>query len=173
MKAINQNYIFTKHEFKKLSTIFLVLLIGLFFNNTVFALDSIFSPGYTYRCKIEYIQLDLITGIETVYKITTQFKSEEQQCSEGSGKLAKKLVKWVKKRDTNIIVNLNTVVSCKIREEQVFFAEWFKYRECKEKYYQKVIDYIVNEHPSQLLNRMKLYENMSTPNEELSPTYKE
>jgi hypothetical protein len=173
MKVINQNYIFTKHEFKKSSMIFLILLIGLFFNNTVFALDSIFSPGYTYRCKIEYTQLNLNTGIETVYKITTQFKSEEKQCSDGSGKLAKKLVKWVKKSDTNIIVNLNTVVSCKIREEQIFFAEWSKYRECKEKYYQKVIDYIAKKHPVQSLNRMKLYENMSTPNEELTPTYKE
>jgi predicted Holliday junction resolvase-like endonuclease len=137
-------------------------LIGLTFSNTIVA--NVWTSEYTYRCKIEYIQLDLITGKETIYKNTTQFDSDKkEQCNEGYKKLAKKLVEWVKKRKTNIIANLNTVVSCKEKEEQVFFAEWYKYEECKEKYYQKVIDYIIEKHPVQMLHRMKLYENITTP----------
>jgi hypothetical protein len=54
---------------KKIPTTLLVLLTGLIFNTTAFALFD----ADMHRCKIEYTQLDVLTGVEKTYKYTTQF----------------------------------------------------------------------------------------------------
>jgi hypothetical protein len=129
-------------------SILLFLLIILTFSNCVFA-ESANTPK---RCKVEYTQLDLITGTETIYKETSQFEYLDE-CKKGLEKLAPKVYKWVDENNTNIISKINEF-KCKTKNNYYknfpFFSyEWGRYRDC-ETYKQKLSVYLVNKYPNQI-----------------------
>jgi hypothetical protein len=115
----------------------LILLIGLTFNNTasagLFGIDGLFS-GSDFRCKIEYTQLDLSTGLHKVVKITTQMDVTEAEsrfnmCNRSVPRLDAKIDDWVDD-GTNIVVNL-TGIYCKERENSWgLWQSWGKYDLC-------------------------------------------
>jgi hypothetical protein len=137
-------------------------LIGLLFSNSVFAEAS----EYYKRCKVEYTQLDLITGTETIYTDTSQFLVVDH-CKEGLERLPEKLYKWVDKKNTNVIVKINEF-RCQIGNVGKFTNwkwslnstylsyDWGKYRTC-EKYIQKLSDYLVDKYPNKI--GAKVYQN--------------
>jgi hypothetical protein len=130
-------------------SILLFLLIILTFSNCVFA-ESTNTPK---RCKVEYTQLDLITGTETIYKETSQFTNYIDYCKEGLKRLPKKVYKWVDKRTTNIITKINAF-KCKVKNFDKYngmnFKEyWGIYRKC-ETYIQKLSAYLVDKYPNQI-----------------------
>jgi hypothetical protein len=130
-------------------------LIGLIFNNTAFAEKS----EYYKRCRVEYTQLDLITGTETIYKDTSQFLVVDH-CEEGLKRLPEKLYKWLDEKDTNVIVRINEF-RCQIGnvgrftnwewslESTWFSYDWGKYRTC-ETYIQKLSEYLVDKYPNKI-----------------------
>jgi hypothetical protein len=121
------------HNMKKLLSI-LTLFTGLTFVNTVFAWDD--KEG---RCKVEYTMLDLITGVETDYKDTGQWRVENH-CNMGAKNLDKKIAKRVQENTTSMITRLNAF-ECKIRGERVWYEiklQWAGYYVCAE-YHQKNI----------------------------------
>jgi hypothetical protein len=130
-------------------SILLFLLIILTFSNCVFASED---DSFEKKCKVEYTQLDLITGTEVVYKNTSQF-FEIDHCEVGFEKIAPKLDKWVDENNTNIITKINEF-KCKaksINREWIFvnFAEWSRYRDCR-KYKQKLSAYLVDKYPNKI-----------------------
>jgi hypothetical protein len=123
----------------------LILLIGLTFSNTVSAfflgIDGVNSSP-DIRCKIEYSQLDLSTGIHTVHKVTSQVPhnnaelSWEGICLKVIPNLVDKINDWVSEKDTNIVANL-TEMYCKTRDANWFlWHDWTKYKRCY--YYQNM-----------------------------------
>jgi hypothetical protein len=129
----------------------LTILI-LTFSNSVFA--DVDDDYHEKRCKVEYTQLDLISGTETIYKNTSQFADVgEGYCDEGLKKLSKKVYKWVDKKNTNVITKINEF-QCKIKNVSPFSGwnfdySWGKYRDC-ETYIQKLSAYLVDEYPNQI-----------------------
>jgi hypothetical protein len=144
-------------------------LIGLLFSNFVFA----GAPGtFEKRCKVEYTQLDLITGTETIYKETSQFKNYVDHCKEGLKRLSKKLYKWLDKNNTNIISNISAF-KCQVGNHDRFtncdFSlrcvgyHWGRYRTC-ETYSQKISAYLVDKYPNKIgTNVYKEFNSIKTP----------
>jgi hypothetical protein len=135
-------------------------LIGLLFSNSVFAIDWYFDK----RCKVEYTQLDLITGTETIYKNTSQFGNVSvYYCDEGLERLAPKVYKWVDKNNTNIITKIN-LFQCKIKNVKSYISyNWSKYRDCKE-YIPKFSAYLVDKYPNQIgASIYKEFNSIETP----------
>jgi hypothetical protein len=131
---------------KKL-TIFLISITLLTFSNSVFA-----GQYYPKRCKVEYTQLDLITGVETIYKETSQFEVEDH-CMEGLERLAPKVYKWVDEKNTNIVTKINEF-SCKVKNifpYNSFYLKylWGIYRVCQT-YKQKLSAYLVDKYPNKV-----------------------
>jgi hypothetical protein len=124
----------------------LVLFICLIFSNTSFAIPGWlgFSSDQA-RCKVNYTRLNLITGIETVKKHTTQHDDDyddsdynndigisnlNYNCTMAVGKLYEKINKWQEKSRTNIVANM-TVMYCKSRSKDgIFSNEWSSYKQC-------------------------------------------
>jgi hypothetical protein len=131
--------------------IFLLLII-LTFSNSAFASEDSFEK----RCKVEYTQLDLITGTENIYKNTSQF-AITNHCEEGLKRLSKKVYKWVDERNTNIITKINAF-KCKIKNihSKYFTYIWSRYRDCGANI-QKLSAYLVNEYHKQI--GAKIYKN--------------
>jgi hypothetical protein len=102
---------------------------------------------YEKRCKVEYTQLDLITGQEKIYKNTSQFFKVDH-CREGLKKLSKKVYKWVDKNNTNIVTKINEF-RCKVKNRDDIKGYWGKYRDC-DTYIQKLSEYLVNEYPNKI-----------------------
>jgi hypothetical protein len=122
-------------------------LIGLLFSNSIFA-------GYIFekRCKVEYTQLNLITGTETIYKETSQFEVQDA-CKEGLKRLTPKVDKWIKRNSLNIISKINEF-RCKDKNISdyswaVIRKSWGVYRTC-ETYAQKLSAYLVDKYPNQI-----------------------
>jgi hypothetical protein len=130
-------------------------LIILTFSNSVFASGV----GFEKRCKIEYTQLDLITGTEIIYKETSQFVDTDY-CDEALKRLTPKVYKWIDANNTNIITKINAF-QCKVKGENrdyilAYFLDWGKYRDCKT-YIQKFSAYLVDKYPKQI--GAKVYQN--------------
>jgi hypothetical protein len=131
-------------------SILLILLVGLLFSNFVSALEI---GSFEKRCKVEYTQLDLITGVETIYKETSQFTFIDH-CKEGLKRLDNKVYKWVDKKSTNIITKINEF-RCKIKNIDkhngwsLHGEHWGKYRDCV-KYIPKLSGYLVEKYPNQI-----------------------
>jgi hypothetical protein len=146
-------------------SILLLLLIILTFSNSIFARESEQS-AYEKRCKVEYIQLDLITGTETIYKDTSQFKVLDY-CEEGLERLSKKLDKWVDKKNTNIITKINEF-KCKVKNGIPIFPwvtsyVWSRYRDC-ETNIQKLSAYLVDKSPNKIgANIYKEFNSIEAP----------
>jgi hypothetical protein len=155
---------------KKLLTIFLILF---FFSNNVFAFSfgdifksikkhfvSEFYLGTSdARCKVEYTQLDLNTGIEKSIKYTSQFFLDYlpkggNVCYLATQDLSDKINLWMKESENNVVANM-TVVNCKERSfyiSRVFFWEsedrWGEYKSCDDEFNMQLVDWI--ERPEQL-----------------------
>jgi hypothetical protein len=140
---------------KKIPTTLLILLAGLIFNNAAFALFN----KDQYRCKMEYTQLDVLTGTEKAYKDTTQFDVTDDYCAKGTGNLKTKLLIWMYEKPTNIIVHLNEVM-CKRRSGGIFSDNWSGYKDCiadddRIGYKQEIADYLSSVRPLQVNNSLK------------------
>jgi hypothetical protein len=151
----NSGVILTCLKNIKKITILTTMLITLTFSNNVLA--GIFSDigrafDDIYRCKIEYTQLNIVDGVETATKETTDFDDDSgNQCDNGTTKLIKKLYNWLEESPNNMIVKLDVQVKCKEEKlHNVTSFYWGSYKACKEEYTQKIIDYVVNKYPIQI-----------------------
>jgi hypothetical protein len=121
---------------KKLSI--LTLFIVLAFGNTAFAYDDV--EG---RCKVEYTMVNLITGVETDYKNTGQWRVENH-CNMGAKNLDKKIAERVNKNNTSMIARLNAF-ECKLRNEEVWYSfklQWTGYYVCSEIHQKRIMELI-------------------------------
>jgi hypothetical protein len=140
-----------------------ILLVGLLFSNSAFASRE---DSFEKRCKVEYTQLDLITGVENIYKNTSQF-FEIYHCKEGLEKLSKKVYKWLDKNHINIIAKINAF-QCKVKSvDRRYFIyktpDWGKYRDCKT-YIPKLSAYLVDKYPNQIgASIYKEFNSIETP----------
>jgi hypothetical protein len=159
---------------KKLLITFLILFS---FSNNVFAFSfgdffkdffGIEKPAETLekstdannvRCKVEYTQLDLNTGIEKSIKHTSQLYIDYlpnggNVCYLVTQDLSDKINIWMKESENNVVANM-TVVNCKERSfyiSRVFFWEsedrWGEYKSCDDEFNMQLVDWI--ERPEQL-----------------------
>jgi hypothetical protein len=151
---------------KKLITTFLILFT--FSNYTVagffgdFFKDIFSKPGETpwsekhlntseARCKVEYTQLDLATGLEKNVKHTTQYvfidmPKEEDIMYLSAQDLTDKINTWLNENKNNVITNL-TIINCK--EKKLYINQtaswrsemrWSEYKGCPDEYNIKLID---------------------------------
>jgi hypothetical protein len=116
---------------KKILLIF-ILFTSTTFINVAFALDGWFSPDRA-RCKVEYTRLDLVTGIETHKKTTSQYYDEdslEDNCDMYNIYLADKVKSWLMEDKKNIIVDMSFMY-CKTRTDDGIFSNvWTEYEQC-------------------------------------------
>jgi hypothetical protein len=130
----------------------LVVFIYLIFSNTTFAIPGWFGPDNA-RCKVNYTRLNLITGIETNIKITTQYTdrdSLEHNCNDGSWDLSDKIEDWMKKSRLNIVADLS-VMYCKTRTDDGIFSNvWSDYKQCSTAYSKIVSGFISGRYPNQM-----------------------
>jgi hypothetical protein len=155
---------------KKLTTIFLILFA---FSNNIFAsffgdifrgVGGYFTKEYAIvvtnvRCKVEYTQLDLTTGIEKSIKHTAQFylfhlPNGGNVCYLSTQDLSDKINEWLNESDNNVVANM-TVVNCKERitynTRLNFFKteqRWNEYKSCDDEFNAHLVDWL--ERPKQL-----------------------
>jgi hypothetical protein len=109
------------------------------------------------RCKIEYTQLDLNTGLEKTVKHTSQFKynvlhfylPKADTCYLSTQDFTDKMNTWLNENPSNIITNM-TVVNCK--SKIVYYKQtrplnavedrWGKYKSCDDEYNINLIDWL-------------------------------
>jgi hypothetical protein len=153
--------------------IFLILFTLLTFSNTAFAgfFGDIFDDFFgirdvkswneasgsvnSVRCKVEYTQLDLNTGIEKVVKHTSQQQTSfnympagQNTCYLSTQDLTEKMNAWLNKSSSNIITNM-TVINCKSRrlyssKFTLRFVEnrWDEYKSCDDEFNANLIDWL-------------------------------
>jgi hypothetical protein len=160
---------------KKLSTTFLILFTLLTFSNSVFAgffsyifgdiFNSFgsFNPVETFksttdvkdiRCKVEYTQLDLTTGLEKNIKHTAQY--EVNYVAHGNNlmylsaqDLTENINIWLNESKNNVVSNM-TGINCK-EGRQVFSILhllqpqiiWNEYKSCEDEYNIDLINLLV------------------------------
>jgi hypothetical protein len=159
---------------KKL-TIFLISLTLLTFSNTAFAgffgdiFKKLFGDGFkepslierrdvnSIRCKVEYNQLDLSTGIEKTVKHTVEYDpfdipTKDDTLHLSAQDLTDKINIWLNESPNNVITNL-TVINCKVRRvylHKIFLLNenrWSKYKGCPDEFNIQLMDWL--EHPKQ------------------------
>jgi hypothetical protein len=113
----------------------IILLISLMFSNTasagLFGIDGFLSDSDA-RCRLEYTQLDLRTGVQKIAVMTTQFddRGNQEICEKCATNMANKMSNWVEDSNSHIIVNL-TKMSYKRRENSfVLWHTWDDYKLC-------------------------------------------
>jgi hypothetical protein len=110
----------------------LITLMGVTFINVAFAFDGWFSPDRA-RCKVEYTRLNLVTGIETHKKHTSQYYDENSlkgNCSMYAIYLSDKIEDWLFESRHNIIADMSFMY-CKTRTDDGIFSNvWSKYEQC-------------------------------------------
>jgi hypothetical protein len=157
-------------------SIFLILLIGLIFSNTASGgffddfLETVFGDKQgniffkeeertaNIRCKVEYTQLNLSTGIETLKKHTAQFDlermskeaKEQDICHFSIQYLAVRINEWLEKSNNNIIVNM-TVNNCKknVTKDSAWLiwidrSIWGEYKSCQDEFNIELFNEISN-----------------------------
>jgi hypothetical protein len=157
---------------KKL-TMFLILLTILTFSNTASAgfFGDIFKELFgeehpleerggvnNVRCKVEYTQLDLATGLEKNVKHTAQYEPIEISTQDdilhlSAQDLTDKINIWLNESKNNVISNM-TIINCKERRlyvsKIIFFLteqRWGKYKSCPDEFNIQLIDWL--EHSKQ------------------------
>jgi hypothetical protein len=160
---------------KKLTT-FLISLTLLTFNNSATAgfFGDIFKgffedkkPSEVFqnrsdvnnvRCKVEYTQLDLTTGLEKTAKHTYRYNTnniarETNIMYLSAQDLTDEMNIWLNESKNNIITNM-TIINCKERREysSKFYPwlneqRWGEYKGCKDKYNVELINWL--ERPNQ------------------------
>jgi hypothetical protein len=120
------------------------------------------------RCKVEYTQLNLNTGLEVVVKDIVGFDisfvpEEVVYCYSATQDFAEKINEWLSESDTNIVANA-TVTNCKTKtiwknedwevwnfydrnSGERYEATWDKYRGCEDEISKNLVEWI--EHPKQ------------------------
>jgi hypothetical protein len=106
------------------------------------------------RCKVEYTQLDLSTGLETVVKHTIQHETKfladiENTCYLSTQYATDKINNWLNKNKNNIIVDLS-VINCKSRRLysnktrllNVVENRWDEYKSCDDEFNTYLIDWL-------------------------------
>jgi hypothetical protein len=108
------------------------------------------------RCKVEYTQLDLNTGLEKKIKHTDQYATFDSPETDSilyvlTQDLADKINKWLNESKENIITDL-TIINCKERRLYYrysrllyFFStreRWSEYKGCPDEYNVKLIDFL-------------------------------
>jgi hypothetical protein len=149
---------------KKLTTRFLILLIlnnsvsASFFGDIYREAKSTYKEYFEVRCKVEYTQLDLTTGLEKVVKNTVQFVLNHSPknidyCYTATQDLTEKINEWLNESPNNVITN-STIILCKEKvrnvSKWVFFKSdkyWEEYKNCNDETNTKLIDWI--ERPKQ------------------------
>jgi hypothetical protein len=160
---------------KKISKIFLISLTLLTFSNTASAgfFDDIFdffgidkNPPSTIkrgdvnyiRCKVEYTQLDLSTGLEKTVKHTVQYDtydipSKGDTLHLSAQDLTDKINIWLNESKRNVITDL-TVINCKEKRlylHKIFIWKseyrWSKYKSCPDEFNIQLMDWL--EYPKQ------------------------
>jgi hypothetical protein len=155
---------------KKLTTTFLILLTILTFSNSASAgfFDYIFGDFFkpktisdsgranNVRCKVEYTQLDLATGLEQTVKHTDQNALIATAEADNvlyllTQDLTDKINIWLNESKNNVITNL-TVINCKERRLYYRYSEffaavsneqrWSKYKGCADEFNIKLIDFL-------------------------------
>jgi hypothetical protein len=122
-----------------------------------FKIKSTHKEYFAIRCKVEYTQLDLTTGLEKVIKNTIQFELEPIEnldyCYIATQDFVEKINEWLNESPNNIITN-STIILCKEKvrnvSQWVYFKSdkyWEEYKSCKDEINVKIIDWI--EHPKQ------------------------
>jgi hypothetical protein len=157
---------------QKLTTTFLISLTLLTFSNTAFAgffkdfFGGFKKPSLVHkgdvnnvRCMVEYTQLDLATGLETVVKHTEQYPlpgmvAGDDVLSLLTQDLTDKINIWLNESKRNVITNL-TVINCKERRNYIhkIFAwksekRWSEYKGCPDEFNVELIDLL--DRPNQL-----------------------
>jgi hypothetical protein len=131
----------------------LALFICLIFSNATFAIPGWLGFGSDQaRCKVNYTQLNLITGAEKNVKITTQYDDKDdfdRNCGLAIGRLYEKINDWLKKSKTNILINM-TAMYCKSRSKDgIFSNEWSDYKQCYIGDSQSIVLNIAGYYPNQ------------------------
>jgi hypothetical protein len=110
------------------------------------------------RCKVEYTQLDLNTGIETLVKYTVQFQiswiaNGQNACYLSAQYSTDKINNWLDESKGNVITNM-TVINCKERSlygSKIFFLEseqrWGEYKSCADEFNMDLFGLL--DHPKQ------------------------
>jgi hypothetical protein len=161
---------------KKLTTTFLISLTLLTFSNIAFGgfFGDIFNDIFgeldkghwnekrgeanNVRCKVEYTQLDLATGLEKNIKHTAQY--EVRYIANGTSvmylsaqDLTDKINIWLNESKNNIIVNM-TGINCKerriyINQTNVWSSKqrWGEYKSCEDEFNVELINWL--ERPNQ------------------------
>jgi hypothetical protein len=158
---------------KRLTAIFLISLTLLTFSNTAYAgfFGDIFEVVFgksdknpakepwtegrgvvnNVRCKIEYTQLDLATGLEKTVEHTDQYNIgflgfNESVMQLSAQDLTDKINNWLNESENNVITDL-TIINCKERRFYIsrFFLwhneyRWDEYKSCPDEYNVKLID---------------------------------
>jgi hypothetical protein len=154
---------------KKLLTTFLISLTLLTFSNTVSAsfFGDIFKGVFgdnkkpsdvigglgnvnTVRCKVEYTQLDLATGLEKTVKHSDQYNTDDLEIEADmlyllTQDLTDKINIWLNESENNIITNL-TIINCKERRlftSMLFWQNeerWGEYKGCEDEYNVELIN---------------------------------
>jgi hypothetical protein len=105
------------------------------------------------RCKVEYSQLDLATGLEKNVKYTVQYdltnmSKDEDVMQLSAQDLTDKINIWLNENSNNVITNL-TIINCK--ERRLYFSKflfinneyrWSEYKGCPDEYNVKLIDFL-------------------------------
>jgi hypothetical protein len=109
------------------------------------------------KCKVEYTQLNLATGLEKNIKHTVKYNLIELDDKDdvmylSAQDITDKINIWLNESENNIITNL-TIINCKESRFYISIAvwesedRWSEYKGCKDEYNIKLIDWL--EHPNQ------------------------
>jgi hypothetical protein len=108
------------------------------------------------RCKVEYTQLDLSTGLETVVKHTSQFTHNDLHfhmpklnvCYLSTQDFTDKMNTWLNESPNNIITNMTTI-NCKSRRLysngarlKMVENRWDEYKSCDDEFNANLIDWL-------------------------------
>jgi hypothetical protein len=154
---------------KKILTTFLILFILLTFSNTVSAgfFGDIFKDFFgdfkkpstieiggvnNVRCKVEYTQLDLTTGLEIVVNHTSQFEvktiaKDTNIMYLSAQDFTDKINDWLNESPNNVITNM-TIINCKERRlyvSKISFSNehrWGEYKGCPDEFNIQLIDFL-------------------------------
>jgi hypothetical protein len=123
------------------------------------------------KCKIEYTQLDLTTGLEKNIKHTYQYNinliaKNDSVMYLSAQDLTDEVNIWLNESENNVITDL-TIINCKERKPymNIFFPwldgySWSEYKGCEDEYNAKLIDFL--ERPNQWgynVNKARLIKN--------------
>jgi hypothetical protein len=138
----------------------LALFIGITFSST--AISGIFDSRY--KCRLKYTKLDAATGKEEQDK-SSYYIADDAGCDAGKLRngLSKRIQKWFKLSDNNIIVETSWEgLECKKDEASLGFLfdhDWGSYSVCSANETQRFIDKLSDNFQSQVSNKVKYPQN--------------